>query len=113
MAGPGRSTTRCRGPRASLTAREHETLNEKEIAAVFAPIEKRPPRPVWRSSADRPVSDLPPVRTEAEIAAGEEEKDPVDQAAEAGEPLPPLTGDHTPTLSDAVEPPSPGERDRQ
>ncbi|NEG55822.1 ATP-dependent zinc metalloprotease FtsH [Bifidobacterium platyrrhinorum] len=38
-----------------------ETLNEKELAAIFAPIRKAPVRPVWLSDEKRPDSDLPPV----------------------------------------------------
>lgn len=73
---------------------EHETLNEKEIARIFASVTKRDPRPVWHSSPDRTISDIPPVRTPAEIEAGEAEKAPVDQAAEAGDPLPPMSEGH-------------------
>ena len=38
-----------------------ETLNEKELAAIFAPIKKAPVRPVWLSNDRRPDSDKPPV----------------------------------------------------
>ncbi|MCM0690210.1 ATP-dependent zinc metalloprotease FtsH [Bifidobacterium sp. M3-N-101] len=38
-----------------------ETLNEKELAEIFAPIKKAPVRPVWLSNARRPDSDKPPV----------------------------------------------------
>ncbi|WP_055428164.1 ATP-dependent zinc metalloprotease FtsH [Bifidobacterium aesculapii] len=38
-----------------------ETLNEKELAAIFAPIRKAPVRQVWLSDEKRPDSDLPPV----------------------------------------------------
>ena len=37
------------------------TLNEKELAAIFAPIKKAPVRPVWLSNDRRPDSDKPPV----------------------------------------------------
>ncbi|SNU01941.1 membrane protease FtsH catalytic subunit [Ruaniaceae bacterium KH17] len=40
---------------------ERETLNEAEIAEVFKDVVKREARPVWHSSEERPVSDLPPV----------------------------------------------------
>ncbi|WP_413452019.1 ATP-dependent zinc metalloprotease FtsH [Georgenia phoenicis] len=63
---------------------EHETLNEKELAAVFAPITKREPRPVWLSSESRTVSDRPPVRTPAEQRAGDDGMLPQDEAAAAG-----------------------------
>ncbi|RSX51780.1 ATPase AAA [Bifidobacterium goeldii] len=38
-----------------------ETLNEKELAAIFANIRKAPERPVWLSDDRRPDSDIPPV----------------------------------------------------
>lgn len=38
-----------------------ETLNEKELAEIFAPIKKAPARPVWLSNERRPDSDKPPV----------------------------------------------------
>ena len=38
-----------------------ETLNEKELAEVFAPIKKAPKREVWLSNEHRPDSDKPPV----------------------------------------------------
>lgn len=38
-----------------------ETLNEKELVEIFAPIKKAPVRPVWLSNERRPDSDKPPV----------------------------------------------------
>ena len=38
-----------------------ETLNEKELAEIFAPIKKAPKREVWLSNEHRPDSDKPPV----------------------------------------------------
>ena len=38
-----------------------ETLNEKELAAIFANIKKAPKRDVWLSDEKRPDSDIPPV----------------------------------------------------
>ena len=38
-----------------------ETLNEKELAEIFAPIKKAPVRPGWLSNERRPDSDKPPV----------------------------------------------------
>ena len=65
---------------------ERETLNEQELAEIFAPITKREPRPVWLSSDTRTVSDKPPVRTPAEVAAGTSNGMlPQDEAAAAGE----------------------------
>jgi len=40
---------------------EKETLDHNQLADIFHDVEKLPPRPLWLSSADRPVSDLPPV----------------------------------------------------
>ncbi|MEG3614586.1 ATP-dependent zinc metalloprotease FtsH [Isoptericola haloaureus] len=48
---------------------EHETLNQEELAAVFAPVSKRPARDVWLSSTERTVHDRGPVMTEGEQAA--------------------------------------------
>ena len=63
---------------------ERETLNQAELAEVFVPITKRPPRDVWLSSPDRPVSALPPVRTPREKAAGNGQPEvPQDEAAAA------------------------------
>lgn len=64
---------------------ERETLDEKEIARVFADVKKRDPRPVWRSSPNRPPSSIPPVDTAAETASGAGGMLPSDQAAEAGD----------------------------
>ncbi|KAB7789215.1 ATP-dependent zinc metalloprotease FtsH [Bifidobacterium cebidarum] len=38
-----------------------ETLDEKELAQIFAPIKKAPEREVWLSNERRPDSDKPPV----------------------------------------------------
>src|SRR5699024_11856360 len=64
---------------------ERETLNQAELAEVFASVVKRDPRPVWLSSEDRPVSDLPPVQTPVERAQGQGPMAPQDQAAAAGD----------------------------
>ncbi|MFD0482142.1 ATP-dependent zinc metalloprotease FtsH [Kineococcus sp. GCM10028916] len=40
---------------------DKETLNQAELAEIFAPVVKRPQRPVWLSSERRHVSDIPPV----------------------------------------------------
>ena len=62
---------------------ERETLNQAELAEIFAPVAKRPPREVWLSSPGRPVSDMPPVRTPNEKAAGNGQQVPQDEAAAA------------------------------
>ncbi len=48
---------------------ERETLNKDDLVEIFAPVIKRPERPVWLSSDRRSVSDIPPVPTPAERAA--------------------------------------------
>ncbi|MHB1491022.1 MAG: ATP-dependent zinc metalloprotease FtsH [Cellulomonas sp.] len=48
---------------------EKETLNQTELAVIFAPVVKRPARDVWLSSDDRAVSERPPVLTPDEVAA--------------------------------------------
>jgi len=47
---------------------ERETLNQAELAEVFAPVVKRDARDVWLSSEERPVATRPPVMTAAERA---------------------------------------------
>ena len=64
---------------------ERETLNQAELAEVFAAVVKRDPRPVWLSSDDRPVSDLPPVQTPLELSQGQQPMEPQDEAAAAGD----------------------------
>ncbi|HEY5518496.1 MAG TPA: hypothetical protein VIK17_02490, partial [Cellulomonas sp.] len=46
----------------------HETLNQAELATIFAPMVKNAPRDVWLSSEERAVSQRPPVLTPAEMA---------------------------------------------
>ena len=59
---------------------ERETLNQAELAEIFAPVVKRDPREVWLSSEQRAVSQQPPVQTEAEKAAhGDEPIIPQDE----------------------------------
>jgi cell division protease FtsH len=48
---------------------ERESLNQAELAGIFASVVKRPLRPTWLSSEHRTLSDLPPVLTPAEQAA--------------------------------------------
>lgn len=63
---------------------EKETLNQEQLATIFAPITKRPPRQVWLSSDQRAVSERPPVMTAAELAAQNGHPIiPEDEAAEA------------------------------
>lgn len=50
---------------------EKETLNEAELAKIFEPVVRRPLRPVWHSSDDRPLADAPgPIDTPAGAPAG-------------------------------------------
>ncbi|TRW43202.1 ATP-dependent zinc metalloprotease FtsH [Georgenia yuyongxinii] len=63
---------------------EKETLNEAELARIFAPVVKREAREVWLSSEERQVSDIPPVLTAAERSR-DEHMLPQDQSAAAGE----------------------------
>lgn len=46
---------------------EKETLNKEEIAEVFKPIVKRPPRPAWTGSSRRTPSTRPPVLSPKEL----------------------------------------------
>ncbi|WP_068427788.1 ATP-dependent zinc metalloprotease FtsH [Piscicoccus intestinalis] len=61
---------------------EKETLNAEALAQIFAPVHKRPVRPVWLSSDRRTVSDAPPVLTPAERAALERGENPDGLGAE-------------------------------
>ncbi|MDG9704347.1 ATP-dependent zinc metalloprotease FtsH [Streptomyces sp. DH37] len=51
-----------------LALLEKETLGKEEIAEIFRPIVKRPPRPAWTGSARRMPSTRPPVSTPKELA---------------------------------------------
>nr|NLD40768.1 hypothetical protein [Actinomycetales bacterium] len=62
---------------------ERETLNEKDLREVFGPVVKREPREVWTTDPSRPVSNIPPVDSPTEVAAGTAGELPQDQAAQA------------------------------
>ncbi|RAJ39777.1 cell division protease FtsH [Kitasatospora sp. SolWspMP-SS2h] len=47
---------------------EKETLNKEQIAEIFTPVIKRPPRPAWTGSARRTPSTRPPVQSPKELA---------------------------------------------
>ncbi|ALX66302.1 ATP-dependent zinc metalloprotease FtsH [Microbacterium sp. XT11] len=47
--------------RLALALLEEETLDHNRIAEIFQDVKKLPERPLWLSSEDRPVSDLPPI----------------------------------------------------
>ncbi|MEU3555247.1 ATP-dependent zinc metalloprotease FtsH [Streptomyces fragilis] len=51
-----------------LALLEKETLNKEQIAEIFAPIVKRPPRPAWTGSSRRTPSTRPPVLSPRELA---------------------------------------------
>ncbi|MET0724720.1 MAG: cell division protein FtsH, partial [Leifsonia sp.] len=40
---------------------EKETLDHNEIAEIFKDVKKLPERPLWLSSENRPLSELPPI----------------------------------------------------
>jgi cell division protease FtsH len=40
---------------------EKETLDHNEIATIFEGVRKLPERPLWLSSENRPLSELPPI----------------------------------------------------
>jgi cell division protease FtsH len=44
-----------------LELMDKETLDKAQVAAVFEPLRKRPPRPAWTGSPDRNPSAIPPV----------------------------------------------------
>ncbi|MFD4971078.1 ATP-dependent zinc metalloprotease FtsH [Streptomyces sp. NPDC004227] len=51
-----------------LALLEKETLGKEEIAEIFVPIVKRPPRPAWTGSSRRTPSTRPPVLSPKELA---------------------------------------------
>lgn len=76
---------------------EKETLNTEQLAEIFRPVEKRPPRQVWLSSDQRAVSDRPPIQTPAEIAVQNGHAVvPEDEAAAANPERPPVEVVETP-----------------
>ena len=56
---------------------ERETLNQADLAEIFATVPKREPRDAWLSAADRPPSQIPPVQAPGEV----KELPPPDQTA--------------------------------
>ncbi|MFE6971248.1 ATP-dependent zinc metalloprotease FtsH [Isoptericola sp. NPDC057653] len=65
---------------------EKETLNQAELAEIFAPVVKREPRDVWLSSEQRTVQTRGPIMTDGERAAanGNGHVVPQDEAAIVG-----------------------------
>ncbi|MDR2380507.1 MAG: ATP-dependent zinc metalloprotease FtsH [Bifidobacteriaceae bacterium] len=71
-----------------LALLDKETLAEAELAEIFRDIVKRPERPVWLSSTERPVSGAPPV--DSPVQDQPSASAPVDDAApDASAPTPP------------------------
>jgi len=70
---------------------EKETLNQAELAEVFARVEKRPARDVWLSSEQRTVHTRGPILTDAEKSAHSNGQPviPQDEAARASDEHPP------------------------
>ena len=64
---------------------DKETLNERELAEIFADVRKREPREIWQSSSDRPVFHAPLVGG-TKPGAIEGEADGTENKG-AGEPL--------------------------
>ncbi|PJM74693.1 ATP-dependent zinc metalloprotease FtsH [Bifidobacterium simiarum] len=71
---------------------EKETLNEKELAAIFANIRKAPERQVWLSNDQRPDSDLPPVPIPASLEKSAREQEEAARREDGLEPNPPQYG---------------------
>ena len=74
---------------------EKETLNQKELADVFAPVEKRPARDVWLSSEQRTVHTRGPVLTPKEVAAQNGHTDVVPQDEAVVDAVTPSDNVHT------------------
>ena len=69
---PGRSWSRTAtsSTTSSSSCSRRRRSTRTQLAEIFEPVRKRPPRPVWLSSDRRPVSDRPPVVTPARSCAG-------------------------------------------
>lgn len=53
--------------RLALALLEEETLDHNQIAEIFTEIRKLPERPLWLSSTERPVSDVPPIEVPKKV----------------------------------------------
>jgi cell division protease FtsH len=53
--------------RLALALLEEETLDHNQIAEIFHDVRKLPERPLWLSSEDRPVSDVPPIEVPKKV----------------------------------------------
>ena len=47
---------------------EKETLDHNQLADIFAEVKRLDERPLWLSSTDRPLSDLPPIEVPGKAA---------------------------------------------
>ena len=66
---------------------EKETLDHLQVAENFRDVVKLPPRQLWLSSNDRPVSDLPPIEVPSSVSTDNVEPQasaPVDAEPAAG-----------------------------
>ncbi|MFD6176638.1 MULTISPECIES: ATP-dependent zinc metalloprotease FtsH [unclassified Isoptericola] len=89
---------------------EKETLNQAELAEIFAPVVKREPRDVWLSSEQRTVHTRGPIMTEGERAASNGNGQavvPQDEAAIVGNESD--VQEAGPGLGSDTEPPAAGE----
>ncbi len=59
---------------------EKETLDHNQLAEIFADVKRLDERPLWLSSSDRPLSDLPPIEVPGKAAI---EADAADGAVES------------------------------
>ncbi len=50
-----------------LELMDKETLDKEQVATIFLPLRRRPPRPAWTGSPDRNPSEIPPVEIPQEI----------------------------------------------
>ncbi|MFT4148063.1 MAG: ATP-dependent zinc metalloprotease FtsH [Micrococcaceae bacterium] len=69
----------------ALELLEKETLNEKELSEIFEPVIKAEQRPTWLSSNERPVSQIPPVKSPKELAEAQAQEEELDQQDEEHE----------------------------
>ncbi|MEY9847603.1 ATP-dependent zinc metalloprotease FtsH [Streptacidiphilus sp. MAP5-3] len=76
---------------------DKETLNKEQLAEIFAPIVKRPPRPAWTGSPRRTPSTRPPVQSPRELSLTNGVSDAA-PSLDKGTTLPPLPGLDQPEL---------------
>jgi len=64
---------------------EKETLDHDQLAEIFSDVRKLPERPLWLSSSNRPLSDLPPIAMPTKAPVDPEA---VDGGVDSGESSP-------------------------